>query len=124
MLMLSGCRAKRALPVIRICKDTVKVLNYQIDSIYIADSTVQMQRGDTVFIDRWRKEMKYKERRDTAYVHCVDSVPYEVPVEVVKVKSPPMLWYSLAFNLLTIVLAALYAGYKLSKKKSFKSFLK
>lgn len=121
MLMLSGCRAKRALPVIRIVKDTVKVLSYQVDSIYVSDSTVQKALGDTLMIERWHKELKSYRSKDTLTVHSIDSVPYEVPVEVpvevVRYKSHPMLWYSLAFNLLIVVLASLYAGYKLKNMR-------
>lgn len=81
VLLLVGCKTKY-VPVEVIHTDTMVVTQHQRDSVYLHDSTFVMQKGDTVRIEKWRTQVKWKEVHDTTYIAKVDSVPY--PVEVTK----------------------------------------
>jgi len=84
MVAFAGCRTVKYVPVETIRVETVDRNVYQRDSIYVSDSITVREKGDTVFIDRWRKEYIDRWRDSIQYVTKTDSIPYrvEVPVEV------------------------------------------
>ena len=51
------------------------------DSIYITDSTVITEKGDTVTIEKWHTKYVEKQIHDTTYVSKTDTIPKPYPVE-------------------------------------------
>jgi len=79
MIILSGCKTIY-VPVEKVhtqYKDRI-----ERDSIHIHDSIYVRERGDTVWLTRWRVE--YRDRIKMDSIHIRDSVPVPYPVEVVK----------------------------------------
>ena len=62
--------------------DTVYSANVRVDSVIFRDSVAVMQRGDTVIMTKYRDRFKYRERIDTLYQTCTDSVQVRVPYPV------------------------------------------
>ena len=115
--MCSSCTTTKYLPVPEYHTDTLRVTQYQRDSIYVHDSTEIRINGDTVRIDRWHTAWRDRIVRDTVYQSKHDSIPY--PVEVVKEVPAKLTWWQqtrlhLANILLWLLalLAVIYVGKK------------
>ncbi len=91
--MMCSCSHKVYVPV-EVVKEKVKVEKDSVrDSIYLRDSIVVTQKGDTVFTTKWKT--KYLER--VKYIYQLDSIrdsiPVPYPVEVkVEVEKPLSVW--------------------------------
>jgi hypothetical protein len=75
----------------------------QHDSIYINDSTVITEKGDTVKIEKWHTKYVEREVHDTTYVSKIDSIPTPYPVEV-KVEKQLTWWQQTRLHLANILL--------------------
>lgn len=53
-----------------------------IDTIYRNDSTIIREKGDTVFLERYKYIYKVKELKDT--VNVTDTITVVKPIEVIK----------------------------------------
>ena len=90
VIFLSGCKTTSYVPmekivyrdVVRIQKDTI----CNTDSVWLKDSVVVTQRGDTVYRDRWHTKVKsryvYQVRTDTVFTK--DSLEVQKPVSMEK----------------------------------------
>ena len=78
--LLGSCTTTKYVTMPEYHTDTVRVTQYQRDSIYMHDSILVRQQGDTVTIDRWHIEYRDRWHTDTIYKSRVDSVPYKVEV--------------------------------------------
>lgn len=85
-MLLSGCTRTVYEPVEHtvVRTDTVYAARSAVDSIVLRDSVAVVQRGDTVYVSRWRERWRVRERTDTVYRSAVDSVRVEVPYPVEK----------------------------------------
>lgn len=103
LLLLSGCRSIKYVPVETVKTEKEYVDRWNRDSVYIRDSVFMLVKGDTVFKDRYRIVYKDRYSRDTAYISKVDTIQVAYPVEVIKEKYrvPKSLWW------LVILLAGL-----------------
>ena len=101
IMLLSGCKTTRYVPVERMrteykdrvvaVHDTVRDSVLMLNDVYRHDSISVMQRGDTVYVERWHTLMlnsqlrnrseRSKVAHDTLYVNRTDSVRVPVPVE-------------------------------------------
>jgi hypothetical protein len=90
LFLLTGCRTVRetqstrddrrqATATIAATVRTDSVNIYRHDSIYV------LQRGDTMFIDRWHTLTAYRDRLRTDTLRTIDSVRVEVVKEVERV---------------------------------------
>ena len=52
--ILSGCKHIEYVPVEHVRTDTAYVSNISRDSIYVRDSVIVREAGDTVRITKWR----------------------------------------------------------------------
>ncbi len=80
-LLLQGCKVKEYIEVpVEVEKIKTEYV-HQIDSIYLHDSiaTYIMQKGDTIFVDRYKYKVKEIYKVDT--IHKTDSIP-----KIIKVK--------------------------------------
>lgn len=89
VILLSGCATKReTLTDIRIVerRDTLREVVERVDSVFIRDSVSVMQRGDTIFKERWRVEYRdrWRDRDKEVIVERTDTIIKMQRVEVEK----------------------------------------
>lgn len=85
LLLLTGCRSVKYVPVETVRIDTVYQSKIEKDSIRIHDSIYvkEWQNGDTIYKDRdrWHTEYIDKLVHDTIYQSKTDSIQVPYPVE-------------------------------------------
>lgn len=79
--LICSCSTVKYVPVETLKTDSVRVVDIQRDSVYIADTTIIREKADTVYITRWRTEYKEALRVDTVRVVRTDSIQTIVEVE-------------------------------------------
>ena len=90
-LLMGSCTTTKYVTIPEYHNDTVRVTQYQRDSIYMHDSILVRQQGDTVTIDRWHTQYRDRWHTDTIYKSRVDSVPFKV--EVIKEVPAKLSWW-------------------------------
>ena len=80
MAMCSSCTTTQYVPVPEYHTDTLIQTKVVHDSIYINDSTVITEKGDTVRIEKWHTKYVQKDVHDTTYISKHDTVPQPYPV--------------------------------------------
>ena len=80
-LLFGSCKSVEYVFVPQTHTDTLIVTKVQHDSIYINDSTVITEKGDTVTIEKWHTKYVEKQIHDTTYVSKTDTIPQPYPVE-------------------------------------------
>ena len=81
ILLLSSCRQVKYIPVESNRLDTVYLQQVRRDSIYHRDSIFVKEKGDTVYLEKYRYLYRDKWKQDTVYIHRTDSVQVPYPVE-------------------------------------------
>ena len=108
LLLLTGCTTTKYVPVETVRIDTMKVTKYERDSIYIHDSTIVREKGDTMLIEKWHTRWRDRWMHDTIYQSRVDSIPKPYPVEK-RVPAELTWWQQTRLHLANILLYALLA---------------
>lgn len=108
LLLLTGCTTTKYVPIETVRTDTMKVTKYERDSIYIHDSTIVREKGDTMLIEKWHTRWRDRWMHDTVYQSRVDSVPKPYPVEK-RVPAELTWWQQTRLHLANILLYALLA---------------
>lgn len=81
VVLLSGCKTIKEVPV-EVVKERIEYIDrLQTDSIYQHDSIYIKAVGDTIYEYRDKYIYKYKSIRDTSYITKIDSIPVIVEVE-------------------------------------------
>lgn len=117
LVVLSGCKTVY-VPVDRVHTEYKDRL--ERDSIHILDSIYVREKGDTIWLTRWRVE--YRDRIRVDSIHVRDSVPVPYPVEVIKtVEKKLSKWQRLKMEtggiaLGVIILVLIYFAVKLYRK--------
>ena len=95
-LMMCSCKSIEYLPVIEheVHHDSIYFTKIQKDSVWLHDSILIKDRGDTVTIEKWHTKYMEKQVHDTTYVAKIDSIP--VPYEVPKYIDKPLKWHQKA----------------------------
>lgn len=81
LLTFSSCKTKEYIEVpVEVEKTKIEYV-HKLDSVYLHDSisTYIVQRGDTVFVDRYKYKIREVFKTDT--VHKIDSIPKIVTVD-------------------------------------------
>lgn len=123
-VLLAGCSPKvQYIPQERIVSrtDTVQSATIRVDSVIFRDSVTLMQRGDTVYLTKYRDRYRVRERVDTLYQSVTDSVsvpvPYPVERELTRWERTKLDYGGAAIILLLVLLIAagarLIAGMRL-----------
>ncbi|WFE84964.1 hypothetical protein [Parabacteroides chongii] len=82
MAGLYSCRSVvQYVPVETVRTDSIYLSSLQLDSVFVHDSILINQKGDTVTEYRYRYVYKYKDRVDTLYINKTDSISVPYPVE-------------------------------------------
>jgi hypothetical protein len=116
VLALCGCKSVEYVPVIEHHTDTLIQTKVQHDSIYINDSTVITENGDTVKIEKWHTKYVEKQVHDTLYIAKNDTVPQPYPV-IKEVPAELTWWQQFRLHLANILIYVLLGigGYYLLK---------
>ena len=81
LLLLAGCKQVQYVPVETTSRDTVYRDRVQRDSILRYDSVYIKEKGDTVWMEKYRYLYRDRLVRDTLYIFRTDSVQVPYPVE-------------------------------------------
>ena len=117
MTMCTGCTTTKYVTVPEYHTDTLIQTKVLKDSVWLHDSTFIREKGDTVLIERWHTQYKWRELHDTTYVSKTDSIPY--PVEVTKEVPAKLTWWQqtrLYLANILLILAALAAVIYIGKR--------
>ena len=92
-LCIFSCRSIQYVPLETVKTEYRDRIEKQKDSIYLSDTVRIWQKGDTTIIYKDRYNYVYKDRylRDTLVKR--DSIPIPYPVEVIKYKTPKVMWW-------------------------------
>ena len=107
--MCTGCTTTQYIPVIEHHTDTLIQTKVVHDSIYINDSTVITEKGDTVRIEKWHTKYVEKQVHDTTYVSKTDTVPVPYPVETIREVAQPLAWWQKTLMWLGVALIGIIA---------------
>lgn len=77
----SSCTRTMYVPVTSVQHDSIYLHTHSHDSIYVHDSVTIHEKGDTIWLTRWRTEYRDRIVRDTAYIERRDSIAVPYPVE-------------------------------------------
>lgn len=120
LVALLSCGTTHPTVVERTRTDTLKVVQHHRDSIYVHDSIMVTQAGDTVRVDRWHTLYRDRWHTDTLRHVTHDTIPQPYPVEVVKEVEKPLTWWqrtSQGVGTWALILAAMFAVYKVIRWK-------
>ena len=78
--LLASCTTTKYVEVERVMYDTTYVTKWQKDSVWLHDSVLVKDRGDTVLIEKWHTEWRDRLRVDTLYKATHDTIPQPYPV--------------------------------------------
>jgi hypothetical protein len=114
--LFSSCKSVEYVPVIEHHTDTLIQTKVQHDSIYINDSTVITENGDTVKIEKWHTKYVEKQVHDTLYIAKNDTMPQPYPV-IKEVPAELTWWQQFRLHLSNILIYVLLGigGYYLLK---------
>lgn len=113
---ISSCTTTKYVPVVEYHTDTLIQKMTQRDSIYLHDSTIVREKGDTVLIERWHTKYRDREVHDTVYQSRIDSVPVPYPVvEYVERKMSAIDKLLISTGILSIISILIFAVYKLRR---------
>jgi hypothetical protein len=116
LLLLTGCTTTKYVPIETVRIDTMKVTKYERDSIYIHDSTIVREKGDTMLIEKWHTRWRDRWMHDTVYQSRVDSVPKPYPVtEYVERKRSKLDWFFIITGIIALIAVIVYAAIKVRR---------
>ena len=102
----TSCKSVEYVFVPQTHTDTLIQTKIQHDSIYINDSTVITEKGDTVKIEKWHTKYVEKQVHDTLYIAKTDSVPAPYPV-IKEVPAELSWWQQTRLHIANILLWSL-----------------
>lgn len=76
-----GCRTLPTPPVVMVERDTIYQSRVERDSVFVSDSVLIREKGDTVWVTRNRYLFRDVLRHDTIYIARNDTITNEVEVE-------------------------------------------
>lgn len=110
--LLDGCHSTtRVVEVERVVHDTLYYSKTHRDSIYLRDSVLIQQKGDTVYRDRWRYLYKELASTDTFIQHLRDTIPVPVTVEKPVHYIPPWGQFFIGVGVVAILALLLWLGW-------------
>lgn len=117
-ILLTGCRTKYIhVPVETFHKDSIYIHQLKRDSIYLRDSVYIREKGDTVFVDKFKYLYKEIVKIDTFRMEHTDTI-----TTVVEVEKPLTRWQKLKMELggiafgVCVALLAILVGMIIKRK--------
>lgn len=80
IFMMASCRTEY-IPIESVRYDSIYFAKMQKDSIYIQDSIYIKEKGDKVFVDKFKYIYKYINIQDTCFIEKTDSILIPYPIE-------------------------------------------
>ena len=93
LALLASCRQVEYVTVEKIRTDTTYITKWQRDSVWMHDSIMVTEKGDTIRIERWHTKYVEKQVHDTTYVATHDTIPDPFPVETIKEVPAELSWW-------------------------------
>ena len=87
--LLGSCTTTKYVEVPVVHNDTTIITKHQRDSIWVRDSVMVSEKGDTVRIEKWHSKYVEKQVHDTTYIAKVDTIREVFTNEVEK----PLTWW-------------------------------
>lgn len=78
---LWSCQSVKYVPVETVRTDSIYINQVQRDSIYRHDSIYIREKGDTVWMEKYKYIYRDKIVRDTMYINRTDTIRESYPVE-------------------------------------------
>ncbi len=78
---LCSCRSGKYVPIENVRTDSIYINQVQRDSIYQHDSIYIREKGDTVWMEKYKYIYRGKIVRDTMYFNRTDTIREPYPVE-------------------------------------------
>lgn len=115
--MLCSCTSVRYVPVESVKTDSIYINKVEVDSIYMQDSIYIKEKGDTIYMYKYKYLNRYKLLTDTMYVNRTDTI-----YNVVEIEKPLTKWQKVKLDLGGfafggIVMLAIIAIFALIKRK-------
>ena len=107
-LFLCGCTTTKYVEVEKVRTDTTYITQHQRDSIWMHDSILVREKGDTVWFEKWHTKYIEKQIHDTLYSATHDTIPVICEVEK-EVPAQLSAWQKLLIKAGYLALAALIA---------------
>ena len=115
-LSLCGCTKTEYITVEKVRTDTTYITKHQRDSIWLHDSVMVSEKGDTVKIEKWHTKYVSKEVHDTLYQATHDTIPQPYPVtEYVEKKLSTWQVVLMTIGTLTLMGIIIFAAIKLRR---------
>ena len=92
-VVMCGCTKTEYITVEKVTHDTTYVAKHQRDSIWLHDSIMVSEKGDTIRIEKWHTKYVEKQVHDTTYVATHDTIPDPFPVETIKEVPAELSWW-------------------------------
>ncbi len=105
-LFLCGCTTTKYVEVEKVRTDTTYITQHQRDSIWLHDSILVREKGDTVWFEKWHTKYTEKQIHDTLYSAAHDTIPVICEVEK-EVPAQLSAWQKLIMKAGYLALAAL-----------------
>ena len=120
LMWLTSCKQVQYVPVEKVRLDSIYLTQTLRDSIVRYDSVYVRDKGDTLYVERWKYLYRDKVRVDTMVSVRVDtvSVPYPVEKELTRWERVKMEAGGVAISGFFLLLAAIvaYIVYRSSRK--------
>lgn len=81
VITMCSCTRTVYIPQTTVQHDSIFLHTHSRDSIIIKDSVTIREKGDTVWLTRWRTEYRDRLLVDTAYIEHRDTIRVPYPVE-------------------------------------------
>jgi hypothetical protein len=117
--LMASCTSVRYVPVECVKTDSIYINKLQVDSIYMQDSVYIKEKGDTIYMYKYKYLNRYKLLTDTMYICKTDTIN-----NVVEVEKPLTKWQKVKLDLGGfafggIVVLAIIAIFALIKKRKW-----
>lgn len=81
VISLCSCTRTIYVPQVSVERDSIYLHTHTRDSVWIHDSVIVKEKGDTIRIEKWRTKYMDKLVTDTAYIERTDTIVQAYPVE-------------------------------------------
>ena len=117
-LAIWSCKSGRYIPVETVRTDSIYINQVQRDSIYRHDSIYIREKGDTVWMERYKYVYRDKVVHDTMYVNRTDTIrePYPVEKELTRWQQMKLELGGWAFGII-IAFALIIVGWMIYKSR-------
>lgn len=115
-LLLTSCKQIEYVTVEKVRNDTTYITKHQRDSVWLHDSIMVSEKGDTIRIEKWHTKYIEKQVHDTLYQATHDTIPQPFPL--IKMVEKPLGWWQktlIWIGIIALMGIIIFAVWKLKK---------